>query len=305
MQNPVEPTPAPAPLPLVAQGKVRDIYALDQWQLVMVASDRISAYDWVLPTPIPDKGRILTQLSAWWFEQLADLVPHHLVSADPTGIPQAWQGRAMVVRKLDMIGVECVARGYLTGSALAQVRATGELDGLALPHGSSDGLRLQQPVFTPATKAEVGMHDENINLAQAQAMLGRDLATRLQQLTVAIYQRAHQICAQRGIILADFKLEFGTDPATGALTLADEVLTPDSSRFWLMPEDGLWEVGSAPTQAPVSFDKQYVRDWLTSPDSGWERDSDQPPPALPDQVVEGTRSRYIQAYERLTGRTFA
>lgn len=327
--NPAD--PGRPPFHLIAQGKVRDIYALDDEHLLLVASDRISAFDHVLPTPIPDKGRILTQLSAWWFEQLADIVPSHLISAAPAGIAQAWQGRTMLVRRLDMLGVECVARGYLTGSGLAQVRETGALAGVQLPRASVDGQRLERPLFTPATKAEVGQHDENITHEQVQSMLGRGLANELQRLTLAIYERGREIAAQRGIVLADTKLEFGmlapsradslarssaTEPTEEAelqgVILGDEVLTPDSSRFW-WPQPGpngeqaqtQWPVGQGPAHPPVSFDKQYVRDWLTGPDSGWDRHSDQSPPPLPEHVVEQTRQRYIEAYERLTGTTFS
>lgn len=316
----ISPTPAagpsrdagePADLPLVAQGKVRDIYALDEHHLLLVASDRISAYDHVLATPIPDKGRILTQLSAWWFEQIADLVPTHLISANPAGIPQAWQGRAMVVRKLSMISVECVARGYVTGSGLAQVRETGELGGAQVPRECGDGWRLPHPVFTPATKAAVGLHDENISFEQMVAMVGAALANQLRRLTVAVYERGQEVAAQAGLVVADTKLEFGLLEATGAdgenpgtVVLGDELLTPDSSRFWLAPEQGTWSPGQSPAQPPVGFDKQYVRDWLTSPASGWDRSSGTPPPPLPDSVVLGTRARYIEAYERLTGQAF-
>ncbi|NNH05826.1 phosphoribosylaminoimidazolesuccinocarboxamide synthase [Cellulomonas fimi] len=284
-------------------GKVRDLYAPDGTEagaairaehgdvVLVVASDRVSAYDHVLQPGIPDKGVVLTQLSLWWFEQLADLVPNHVVSTD---VPAAVAGRAMVCRRLSMFPVECVARGYLTGSGLVEYRASGEVTGIPLPAGLVDGSRLPEPIFTPATKAELGEHDENVPFSTVVAQLGQDAATTLRDLTLAVYARAEAIARERGVILADTKLEFGTDPTTGAVTLGDEVLTPDSSRFW--PADS-WEPG----RAQPSFDKQFVRDWLTSPASGWDRASDVPPPALPADVVARTRARYLEAYERLTG----
>jgi phosphoribosylaminoimidazole-succinocarboxamide synthase len=274
----------------VYSGKVRDLYELPDGRLLFVASDRISAYDHVLPTLIPDKGRVLTALSLWWFEQLADLVPNHVVDTD---VPAEVAGRAIVCERLDMLPVECVARGYLAGSGLADYRATGSVCGVALPPGLLDGSRLPEPVFTPATKAPQGEHDENVDLARVAAVVGADVATELARLTLAVYRRGEELARGRGILLADTKLEFGRRP-DGTLVLADEVLTPDSSRFW--PADG-WEPG----HAQPSYDKQYVRDWLTSPQSGWDRASDQPPPPLPDDVVERTRERYVTAYERLTG----
>ncbi|RJK94309.1 phosphoribosylaminoimidazolesuccinocarboxamide synthase [Vallicoccus soli] len=274
-------------------GKVRDLYALDDGHLLVVASDRVSAYDHVLPTPIPDKGRVLTALSLWWFEQLEDLVPNHLVSTD---VPEGFAGRAMVCERLDMVPVECVARGYLTGSGLADYRATGAVCGVALPPGLVDGSRLERPVFTPATKAALGEHDENVSYAEVAAQVGEPLAARLRALTLAVYERAERVARGRGLVVADTKLEFGRR-GDGTLVLGDEVLTPDSSRFW--PADQ-WQPG----RSQPSFDKQYVRDWLTSPASGWDRSSDEPPPPLPDEVVERTRARYVEAYERLTGRRF-
>ena len=274
----------------VYSGKVRDLYELPDGRLLFVASDRISAYDHVLPTLIPDKGRVLTALSLWWFEQLADLVPNHVVDTD---VPAEVAGRAIVCERLDMLPVECVARGYLAGSGLADYRATGSVCGVALPPGLLDGSRLPEPVFTPATKAPQGEHDENVDLARVAAVVGADVATELARLTLAVYRRGEELARGRGILLADTKLEFGRR-LDGTLVLADEVLTPDSSRFW--PADG-WEPG----HAQPSYDKQYVRDWLTSPQSGWDRASDQPPPPLPDDVVERTRERYVTAYERLTG----
>ena len=259
--------------------------------VLVVASDRVSAYDHVLDPGIPGKGVVLTQLSLWWFEQLADLVPNHVVSTD---VPAQVAGRAMICRRLDMFPVECVARGYLTGSGLAEYRVSGSVTGIALPAGLVDGSRLPEPIFTPATKAELGEHDENVPFEAVVATVGADTAESLRELTLAVYARAEAIARERGVILADTKLEFGTDPTTGAITLGDEVLTPDSSRFW--PAD-LWQPG----RAQASFDKQFVRDWLTSSASGWDRASDSPPPSLPADVVERTRDRYLEAYERLTG----
>ncbi len=280
----------------VHSGKVRDLYRTADGLLLVVASDRISAYDWVLPTPIPDKGRILTALSLWWFERLADLVPHHVVSTElPPGAPAGYAGRAMLCRPLDMVPVECVARGYLAGSGWAEYAATGAVCGVALPAGLVEGSRLPEPVFTPATKAALGAHDENVPFATVAATVGEELAGRLRELTLAVYRRAADVSARRGILCADTKLEFGRDPRTGELVLADEVLTPDSSRFW--PADA-WRPG----RAQPSFDKQFVRDWLTSPASGWDPRSGQPPPPLPDEVVAATRDRYVEAYQRLTGR---
>jgi phosphoribosylaminoimidazole-succinocarboxamide synthase len=272
-------------------GKVRDLYVseADDRQVLVVASDRISAYDHVLPTPIPDKGAILTALTLWWFERLD--VPNHLLSTD---VPAAVSGRGMVCKRLDMVPVECVARGYLTGSGLADYRATGAVCGVELPPGLDDGSRLQTPIFTPATKAALGEHDENVSFVVVADQVGVPLAEQLRQTTLHVYAAAEAITRERGVILADTKLEFGHD-ADGVLTLGDEVLTPDSSRFW--PADS-WQPG----RAQPSFDKQYVRDWLTSPTSGWDRRSDEPPPPLPDDVVERTRGRYVEAYERITGR---
>jgi phosphoribosylaminoimidazole-succinocarboxamide synthase len=277
-------------------GKVRDLYATPDGQLVMVASDRFSAFDFVLPTVIPDKGRILTGLTAWWFEQLADLVPNHLISLTDPVIAPEWQGRAMLCQRLDMIPVEAVARGYLTGSGLADYNRTGAVCGVALPAGLIDGDRLPEPIFTPATKAALGEHDENVSFDTMAATVGEPTAAELRELTLAVYRRAAEIAGERGILLADTKFEFGRDPA-GRMILADEVLTPDSSRFW--PADD-W----VPGRAQPSFDKQYVRDWLVSPASGWDRASGQPPPPLPEEIVEQTRARYIDAYERLTGTRF-
>ncbi len=274
-------------------GKVRDLYAAPDGLLLMVASDRISAFDFVLPTEIPDKGRILTQLSLWWFEQLADLVPHHVVSTD---VPPEYAGRGLLCRRLEMYPVECVARGYLAGSGLAGYLADGAICGVPLPAGLLDGSQLPEPIFTPATKAALGEHDENVSYDEVAATVGPDVAAELRRLTLAVYDRAHGIAADRGIVLADTKLELGRDPE-GRMVLADEVLTPDSSRFW--PAE-TWQPG----RTQPSYDKQFVRDWLTSPASGWDRASGEEPPPLPEEVVEATRARYVEAYERLTGRTF-
>ncbi|MFH8344681.1 phosphoribosylaminoimidazolesuccinocarboxamide synthase [Streptomyces sp. NPDC018045] len=275
-------------------GKVRDLYQNADGDLVMVASDRISAYDWVLPTEIPDKGRVLTQLSLWWFDQLADLVPNHVLSTElPPGAPADWEGRTTVCTSLAMVPVECVARGYLTGSGLAEYEQTRTVCGLALPEGLADGSELPGPIFTPATKAAVGEHDENVPYEEVARQVGAEVAAQLRQNTLAVYGRARDIARERGIVLADTKFEFGFDQER-RLTLADEVLTPDSSRFW--PAD-VWQPG----RPQPSFDKQFVRDWLTSPASGWDRGSEQPPPPLPQETVERTRAKYIEAYERLTG----
>ena len=273
----------------VYSGKVRDLYEPEDGDglVLVVASDRISAFDFVLETPIPDKGIVLTQLTLWWFEQLT--VPNHVVSLD---VPDAVRGRAMVCRRLEMFPVECVARGYLTGSGLAEYRETGSVCGVPLPDGLVDGSRLPEPIFTPATKAAVGEHDENVDLDTVARMIGAEDAARLRDLTLEVYSRAERLTRERGVILADTKLEFGRDPDSGQIVLGDEVLTPDSSRFW--PADS-WEPGGS----QPSFDKQFVRDWLTS--SGWDRHGDAPPPPLPDDVVERTRARYLEAYERLTG----
>ncbi|MEU2719779.1 phosphoribosylaminoimidazolesuccinocarboxamide synthase [Streptomyces smyrnaeus] len=297
--------PEPAQVPGLVHlhtGKVRDLYRNQDGDLVMVASDRLSAFDWVLPTEIPDKGRILTRLSLWWFEQLADMLPHHVISTDtPAGAPADWEGRTTVCRSLRMVPVECVARGYLAGSGLAEYQESQTVCGLALPDGLENGSELPGSIFTPATKADVGEHDENVAYEEVARRVGPETAAALRQSTLAAYDRARDIARERGIILADTKFEFGwDDTGTGdgdgepVLTLADEVLTPDSSRFW--PADQ-WQPG----RSQPSFDKQYVRDWLVSPESGWDRTSEQPPPPLPDEVVEATRARYIEAYERLTG----
>jgi phosphoribosylaminoimidazole-succinocarboxamide synthase len=274
-------------------GKVRDLYRRADGTLLMVASDRISAFDFILSSPIPDKGRILTQLSLWWFERLEDLVPTHILSTD---VPAEVAGRAVVCESLEMYPVECVARGYLTGSGLIDYRATGEVCGVALPPGLEDGSRIEQPIFTPATKAALGDHDENVSYDVVAGVIGEDRAAELRDLTLRVYATAEGIARERGIVLADTKLEFGAR-ADGTTVLGDEVLTPDSSRFW--PADQ-WQPG----RAQPSYDKQYVRDWLLSEASGWDRHGGEAPPPLPDEVVERTRSKYVEAYERLTGRRF-
>ncbi|KEI44626.1 phosphoribosylaminoimidazolesuccinocarboxamide synthase [Saccharopolyspora rectivirgula] len=285
-----------ADYPQIAAGKVRQLHAVDEEHLLLVASDRISAYDHVLSTPIPDKGRVLTAMSVFWFELLADEVPNHLVSADDPRIPAEVRGRALLVRRLEMLPVECVARGYLTGSGLADYRRTGSVCGVPLPEGLTEASRLPEPIFTPATKAAIGEHDENVSFEAVVETVGRQRAEQLRELTLRIYRRAAEHARERGVILADTKFEFGV-AADGSVVLGDEVLTPDSSRYW--PADGY-----TPGQVQPSFDKQYVRDWLTSPASGWDRASDTPPPPLPDEVVAATRARYIEAYERITGRSF-
>lgn len=281
-------------LPL-RQGKVRDLYDLGD-SLLLVASDRISAFDWVLPTPIPDKGRILTQLSAFWFERLG--VANHLLSLEvapyqvPEGVDAEWlRGRSMVVRKCEVVPIECVARGYLAGSGTKEYRASGTVCGVPLPDGLVDGSKLPQPIFTPATKAETG-HDENIPFSEMVIRVGADLAETLRAKTLDVYSRAAEYAAERGILLADTKLEWGI--VDGEILLIDEVLTPDSSRFW--PADD-WRPG----RPQPSFDKQFVRDFLES--TAWDKQS--PPPPLPADVVEKTRAKYVDAYERLVGKPFA
>ncbi|MCQ6273042.1 phosphoribosylaminoimidazolesuccinocarboxamide synthase [Pseudarthrobacter sp. R1] len=290
----------------VYSGKVRDLYEpadesilrrVGQDCVLVVASDRISAFDHVLASEIPDKGRILTQLSLWWFDQL-DVEHHVLGSTVEDGVPEAVEGRAMICKKLDMFPVECIARGYLTGSGLQEYRSSGTVCSIPLPEGLVDGSRLEQAIFTPSAKAEVGEHDENITYDAVVAMVGDDIAARLSDLTLQIYTTAEAVARERGIILADTKVEFGYDPVSGSITLGDEVLTPDSSRFW---DAATYQPG----RAQPSYDKQYVRDWLTSAESGWDKASDTPPPALPEEVIARTRSRYVEAYEKLTGKTFA
>jgi phosphoribosylaminoimidazole-succinocarboxamide synthase len=280
-------------------GKVRDLYDVDDDHLLLVASDRVSTYDVVHPTPVPDKGRVLTGLSAFWFDRLSDVVDHHLVSTSLADLPPVaaahadeLAGRFMLCRKLDIVPFECVVRGYLVGSGWAEYRRDGAVCGIPLPEGLVEADRLPEPLFTPATKAEIGEHDENVPFSRMVDDLGEDLAERLRTLSIGLYEAGAAHAAERGIILADTKFEFGID-AVGTLRLADEVLTPDSSRYW--PADA-W----APGATPPSFDKQFVRDYATS--TGWDRTP--PAPPLPDDVVVSTRARYIEAYERLTGESF-
>jgi phosphoribosylaminoimidazole-succinocarboxamide synthase len=287
------------PLQLLAKGKVRDVYAVDEEHVLLVASDRLSAYDVILPTGIPDKGAVLTGLSVWWFEQLADLVPHHLVTARVSEMPallhpydDELRGRAMLCRRLDMVAVECVARGYLSGTGLLDYDRTGSVCGVALPPGLVEGSRLPEPIFTPTTKAPVGEHDLPITYDEVVGQLGRELAAEVRETTLAIYRRGSSVAERAGILLADTKVELGHGLA-GDLTLGDEVLTPDSSRFW--PTES-W----APGGPQPSYDKQYVRDWLTQ--AGWNRTA--PGPELPADVVERTRAKYVEAFERLTGSSF-
>jgi phosphoribosylaminoimidazole-succinocarboxamide synthase len=274
----------------IYSGKVRELYETDDGVLLLVATDRISAFDYVLQTEIPDKGKILTQLSLWWFGRLTDIVPNHLVDAP---IPPEFAGRAMACRRLSMVPVECVARGYLAGSGLADYRRTGAICGVALPPGLVEGERLPRPVFTPATKAPRGEHDQNIPVSAVADLVGAGVAAEIERITLAVYRRGADLAARRGIIVADTKIELGFD-ADGRLLLADEVLTPDSSRFWPASQ---WQPG----RSQPSLDKQYVRDWLTSPESGWDRYGSQPPPPLPEPVVERTRDTYVRAYESITG----
>jgi phosphoribosylaminoimidazole-succinocarboxamide synthase len=277
---------------LLSQGKVRDIYAVGDDRLLMVTSDRISTYDVVHPTPIPDKGKVLTGLTAVWFERTADICDNHLISF--TDVPEEFRGRAMLVERLEMAPVECVVRGYITGSGWKDYRATGAVCGIALPEGLRESEQLPEPIFTPATKAEVGDHDENVDFDRAAEIVGdRPLLEELRRLSIALYERGAEHARERGIILADTKFEFGRR-ADGTIVLADEVMTPDSSRFW--PADGY-----EPGRSQPSFDKQYVRDWASG--SGWDKAP--PAPAIPEEVVEGTRARYVEAYERIAGEPFS
>lgn len=280
----------------LSAGKVRELYEIDDDTLLMVATDRISAYDWILSTPVPDKGRVLTAMSFHFFD-IIDF-PNHLAGGpEDERIPAEVLGRAMVCKKLDMVPVECVARGYLTGSGLIDYKATQQVCGVDLPAGLVESSQLPEQIFTPAAKAELGEHDENVSLAQVADMVGKDLAEELKADTLKIYTQAATVAKERGIILADTKFEFGRDK-DGTLVIGDEVLTPDSSRYW--PADEYCEGKVQP-----SFDKQYVRDWLTSPASGWDRTSDTQPPALPADVIAATRARYIEAYEKISGKSFA
>jgi len=292
----------------VYSGKVRELYApIDPTSgqavadtLLLVATDRISAYDFILDSQIPDKGKVLTQLSLWWFDQLADLIPNHVIS---TQVPDAVAGRAVLVQRLDMLAVECIGRAYLTGSGLTEYRQRSSVCGVRLPAGLMDGSRLPTPIFTPTSKAPIGQHDQPMTYAEVAAKVGASIAASVRDLTIAILERGDQIAAERGILLADTKVEFGLDASrpdahgNPTIMLADEVLTPDSSRFWPAAS---W----APGRAQDSYDKQFVRDWLTSSASGWDRSSGQTPPALPDDIIAATRSKYVEAFESLTGRTF-
>ena len=287
----------PAGYTHVYSGKVRDLYSTPDDRLLFVASDRISAYDWVLPTTIPDKGRILTQLSLWWFKQLEGVVPNHLRS---TSVPAAVKGRAMICDRLEMLPIECVVRGYLTGSGLTTYLESRSICGVGLPPGLKDGSLLPKTIFTPAAKAELGEHDVNVTFDEVMTIIGQEEAQELKRLSLDIYERASEKVRRRGLILADTKFEFGiglSGKNVGKVVLADEVLTPDSSRYW---PAATW----APGGPQPSYDKQYVRDWLTSPASGWDRHGNTPPPPLPDEVVEQTRAKYVEAYERVTGETF-
>jgi phosphoribosylaminoimidazole-succinocarboxamide synthase len=270
---------------------------VDDDHLLFVASNRISAFDHVLATEIPDKGRVLTAMSVFWFGLLGDLVPNHLVSADDERIPTEVRGSALLVRRLSMVAAECIARGYLAGSGLLDYRRTGAVCGVPLPAGLVESDRLPEPIFTPTTKGELGTHDEAMTFDAVVDQVGADLANRLRDTTLLVYRRAAEYAASRGVLLADTKFEFGL-AEDGGLVLADEVLTPDSSRYW--PAEGY-----RPGRTQPAFDKQYVRDWLTSPESGWDRAGDQPPPPLPADVVENTRARYVAAYELITGLSFA
>jgi phosphoribosylaminoimidazole-succinocarboxamide synthase len=285
--------PPPAPSIIgwkhLRTGKVRDLYTNDDNEILLVASDRISAFDWVLPTPIPNKGAVLTQLSLFWFELLADIVPNHIISDD---VPAPVSDRAVIVAPLEMFEVECVARGYLAGSGWSEYQSNSSVCGNNLPAGLLDGSELPQPIFTPATKAEIGDHDENIDFAHCEKIVGAETAKELRGLTLKLYETAAEFAQSRGIILADTKFEFGTDES-GEITLGDEALTPDSSRFW---EANTWKPGGA----QPSFDKQFVRDYLIS--SGWDKKS--PPPELPNEIVEKTAARYEEAYFRITGSRF-
>ncbi|HEY8474943.1 MAG TPA: phosphoribosylaminoimidazolesuccinocarboxamide synthase [Natronosporangium sp.] len=272
---------------LLHRGKVRDVYQAGD-DLILVATDRVSVYDVVLPTPIPDKGKLLTQLSLWWFDQVADLVPHHVVSS--TDVPAEWAGRAIRCRRLAMLPVECIARGYLAGGGLREYETTGAICGVELPAGLVEGSRLPEPIFTPTTKAATGEHDQAMTFDQLVALVGEPTAAELRRLTLAIYRRGAELAAERGIIVADTKLEFGRT-ADGTLMLADELLTPDSSRFW--PADD-WQPG----RPQYAFDKQFLREWANR--TGWDRKP--PAPAVPPEIVDATRARYLEAYQRLTGR---
>ncbi|GAB7068195.1 phosphoribosylaminoimidazolesuccinocarboxamide synthase [Mycobacterium hodleri] len=280
----------------LASGKVRELYRVDADHLLFVASDRISAYDFILDSEIPDKGRILTAMSVFFFDLLD--TPNHLAGPpDDERIPAEVLGRALVVKQLDMMPVECVARGYLTGSGIVDYRATGRVCGIELPAGLTEASKFAEPLFTPATKAELGSHDENVSFEAIVETVGADRAAQLRDLTLDVYRTAADHALGKGIIIADTKFEFGVDE-NGQMVLADEVFTPDSSRYWRADayQEGVVQ---------ASFDKQFVRNWLTGPDSGWDRSGDVPPPALPPDIVDATRGRYIEAYERISGLKFA
>ena len=285
--------PPPAPIITgwshVRTGKVRDLYTNEKKEILLVASDRVSAYDWVMPTTIPGKGAVLTQLSLFWFELLEDIIPNHVISTD---VPKAVEDRAIIVQPLDMFSVECVARGYLTGSGWSEYQNNSSVCGNPLPEGLEDGSKLPKTIFTPATKADVGDHDINIDFETAAQQIGHEVAESLRELTIDLYDTAADFALSRGIILADTKFEFGRN-ASGEIVLGDEALTPDSSRFW---ELSTW----APGGAQASFDKQFLRDYLVA--SGWDRKS--PPPELPTEIVEKTAQRYEEAFYRLTGSKF-
>jgi len=270
-------------------GKVRDLYRDTNGEILLVASDRISAYDWIMPTAIPDKGAILTKLSLFWFEKLSEITPHHVITSE---VPAAVKGRAIICKPLTIFPVECVVRGYLAGSGWVEYQKNSEVCGVPLPSGLLDGSKLSEPIFTPATKAAVGDHDENISLEQAKKIIGEEIGDELSARSIKIYNFANKFARERGIIIADTKFEFGRDE-NGVIHLADEVLTPDSSRFWPLSS---WKPGA--TQ--LSYDMQFLRDWLTA--SGWDRSS--PPPELPEEIVEKTRERYLEAYFTITGEKF-
>jgi len=273
----------------IRTGKVRDLYSNGDGEILLVASDRISAFDWVLPTEIPNKGAILTQLSLFWFELLGDIVPNHIVSDD---VPDSVLDRAVIVQPLEMFQIECVTRGYLTGSGLTEYKSNGAVCGNALPEGLVDGSKIEEAIFTPATKAEIGDHDINIDFDKASQIVGKGTAEDLRDLSLKLYETAADYAITRGIILADTKFEFGAN-SEGSIIWGDEALTPDSSRFWELES---W----SPGKSQPSFDKQYLRDWLTS--TGWDKKS--PPPELPDEIIEKTAARYEEAFERITGQKF-
>ena len=281
----------------VYSGKVRDLYEAIDGRLLFVASDRISAYDWVLPSQIPDKGRILTAMSMWWFDRLQGILPNHVLS---NNVPDQVRGRATYCEKLEMLPIECVARGYLAGSGYSDYLREQSICGNGLPPGLKEGAKLPKPLFTPATKAAIGAHDVNVTFDEVITSIGMEEAQQLKRFTLWVYEVAAEIALGRGLILADTKFEFGLG-IVGAnknqIVLADEVLTPDSSRYW--PADQ-WQPG----HSQPSYDKQFVRDWLTSPASGWDKDSGEAPPALPDEIIAKTRDRYVEAYEKLTGTKF-